>query len=72
MGGTGEASLAFFFGEAALFDLGEIDGELILPITEHFRLSLSIELFTSSQPTFADGCLRSPVIVVRCFWMNSS
>ena len=52
VGITGEASLVFFFGVATLFDLEEIDGELTLPITEHFTLSLSIEFLTTSQPAF--------------------
>jgi hypothetical protein len=52
---VGEASLVFLFGTDNLFDLGEIGGELILPITEHLTLSLSIKYPVTGLPVFILG-----------------
>ena len=54
-GPAGEGSLAFFFGTDNLFDLGEINAELILPITESLTFSLAIELPMTSTPIFTFG-----------------
>jgi len=54
-GEPGEGSLAFFFGEDNLFDLEEIDGELILPVTDTFTLTLNVEYPMIGLPTFTFG-----------------
>ncbi|MCK5827706.1 hypothetical protein KAH43_04195, partial [Candidatus Bipolaricaulota bacterium] len=51
----GEGSVAFFFGENNLFDLEEIGGELILPMTDTLTLSLLIEYPMTDLPTFTLG-----------------
>ena len=48
----GEGSVAFFFGENNLFDLEEIVGELIVPVTDAFTLSILIEYPMVGLPTF--------------------
>ena len=54
-GVEGEGSLVFFFGANNLFDLGEINAELILPVTEALTFSLAIELPMTSTPVFTFG-----------------
>ncbi len=50
-----EGSLALFFGENNLFDLEEIVGELIAPVTEFLSLSLLVEYPMAGLPTFTFG-----------------
>jgi hypothetical protein len=51
----GEGSVAFFFGENNLFDLEEILGELIAPVTKDLTLSMLIEYPMTGLPTFTFG-----------------
>ena len=54
-GQSGEGSVALFFGENNLFDLEEIVGELIAPVTESLSLSLLVEYPMAGLPTFTFG-----------------
>ena len=54
-GETGEASVAFFFGEDNLFDLGEILFDAAYPAAEKLSFSLSFTLPMNGGPTFSFG-----------------
>ena len=53
--GFGEGSLAFFFGDANLFDLGEIEASINLPVLETFTISLHCQFLMSGTHTIAFG-----------------
>ena len=54
-GEPGEASVAFFFGEDNLFDLGEILFDAAYPAAENLSFSLSFTLPMDGGPTFSFG-----------------
>ena len=54
-GVEGEGSLVLFFGDNNLFDLGEINAEFIVPVTEALTFSLAIEMPVTSTPIFTFG-----------------
>jgi len=51
----GEGSVAFFFGEDNLFDLGEIEAAFTLPIVDGLTLSLTATFAMAGTHTLAFG-----------------
>ena len=54
-GKAGEGSVAFLFGDEGLFDLGEVLGELVLPIIDTVTVTLGFSLPTAGPPTLTVG-----------------
>ena len=50
--GEGEVSAVCYFGDSGLFDIGEIDLEINLPISQTWMFSLTICLPTADAPAF--------------------
>ena len=51
----GEGSVAFFFGDDGLFDLGEVLAQVILPLADHFTIALDVEIPATGSPTITFG-----------------
>ncbi len=51
----GEGSVAFFFGEDGLFDLGDVLAEIIVPLDDGLKIALTLELPVNGSPTISFG-----------------